>query len=394
MILQTIEEGLIAFDDPITEHIPNYRSDTGSRITVDHLLMHMSGIPSYTSWSFWEEHGTSEFPKQLFIRKFLSGDLEFEPGSTYRYSNTNTYLLGIILENVTGESYDANLSRRILEPLGMNHTSAGYSLSGTPNLAVGYLKRVNRYQREPEIHSSNAFGTGNIISTPGDLLLWNMAFEPGVLLSDKMIDKMFTPYHRINRFYGRGYTWNIYTIRLRDSKKLVWLHDYNGELYGHYATITRVPEENFLVVLMSNAGNTETSADEIVNLLMGRSYVPPTPNIRQLLGKIIDEEGIEAAISAYNEAATGDTLFHRRSERQINALGYDLLRLGMVDEALEIFKLNTRDHPRSSNVWDSYAEALAAAGDTTAAIEYYQRSLELNSRNENARKMIKKLRNR
>lgn len=391
MILQLIEEGLVDFDDPITAHIPNYRKDNGDRVTVDHLLRHMSGIPSYTSWSFWEEHGPRRHSRDEFVRRFLSGDLVFEPGSTYRYCNTNTYLLGVILENVTGDSYAANLSRRILEPLGMRHTSAGYSQSDTDDLAVGYIKRVNRYQREPSVHSSNVFATGDIISTPGDLLLWNKAFEPGVLLSADMIDRVFVPYHRINRFYGRGYAWNIYTIRLRDSEDLVWLQDYNGELYGHYATITRVPEEGYLIVLTSNAGKTNTTADEIINLLMGRPYSPPTQSLRHMLGKIIDEEGIQSALEAYHEAAAGDTLFDRRSERQINSLGYDLLSLGMIDEALEVFKLNTVDHPRSPNVWDSYAEALAASGDTTAAIENYRKSLALNSQNENARAMIRRL---
>jgi CubicO group peptidase (beta-lactamase class C family) len=391
MILQLIDEGLVGFDDPITAHITSYRKDTGDRVTVDHLLRHMSGLPSYTSWAFWEEHGPVENDRDDLVSRFMSGDLLFEPGSTYRYSNTNTFLLGVILENVTGESYATNLSRRVLDPLGMRHTSAGYSPPATDGLAVGYIKRVNRYQREPEIHSSNAFATGDIVSTPGDFLLWNKAFEPGVLLSAGMIEKMFTPYHRINRYYGRGYGWNIYTIRLRGTRDLVWLQDYNGELYGHYATITRVPEEDYLVALMSNAGKTNTAADEIINLLMGRPYRAPTPSLRHMLGKIIDERGVPAAIEAYHEAAAADTLFSRRSERQINALGYDLLNLGMVDEALEIFRLNTADHPRSSNVWDSYAEALAASGDTAAATENYRKSLGLNPRNDNARDMIRRL---
>jgi CubicO group peptidase (beta-lactamase class C family) len=394
MIFQLVEEGLLSFDDKITKHLPDYRADTGDRVTMDHLLRHMSGIPSYTSWSFWEEQGYMEHERDEFIREFLSGDLVFEPGSTYRYSNTNSYLLGVIIERVTGESYDANLRRRILEPLGMRNTGAGYSDPEIPNLAVGYIKRVGRYRKEPFVHSSNAFATGDIISITSDFLLWNRAFKPGVILSDTMIEKMFTPYFRINRFYGRAYGWNVYTIRLHDSEELVWLNDYNGELYGHYATITRVPERDYLIVIMSNAGPTVVSADEIVNILHDTPYRMPRVPLKDMLGEIIYEQGVDAAFAAYHKAEAGDSTFHRRSERQINGLGYDLLGLGMVDEALEILKLNTEEHPRSSNVWDSYAEALAAKGDTAAAILNYRKSLDLNSENQNARRMIERLRGR
>ncbi len=391
MIFQLIEEGQVAFDDRITKYLPDYRRDTGDRVTIDHLLRHMSGIPSYTSWAFWKEHGNREHHKEDFIREFLSDDLAFEPGSTYRYSNTNTYLLGLIIERVTGESYDTNLSRRILDPLKMHHTSAGYSDPEITNLSVGYIKRVNRYQREPLVHSSNVFGTGDIISTTADFLLWNRAFQPGILLSKAMIERMFTPYFRINQFYGRAYAWNVYTIRLRDSDELVWLNDYNGELYGHYATITQVPEDDFLVVIMSNAGHTVVSADEIVNILHDKPYEIPRAPLRDMLGEIIDEQGIDAALAAYHTAEESDSTFHRRSEANINSLGYDLLSLGMIEEAVRILRLNTEDHPGSFNVWDSYAEALLAKGDTTAAIQNYLKSLDLNPKNQNARSLVERL---
>lgn len=67
-------------------------------------------------------------------------------------------------------------------------------------------------------------------------------------------------------------------------------------------------------------------------------------------GEIIDEQGIDSALAAYHEAEASDSTFHRHSERDMNELGYDLLSLGMIGEAL-----------KSHNVWDSYAEALVAA---------------------------------
>lgn len=79
-------------------------------------------------------------------------------------------------------------------------------------------------------------------------------------------------------------------------------------------------------------------------------------------------------------------------ERGLNALGYELLRRGGDPESpIAIFRLNTRLHPDSWNVWDSLGEALAAAGRTREAVESYERSLRLNPENDNARKALEAL---
>jgi len=390
MILQLVEEGRINLSDNISAYLPNYRRDTGERVTIDHLLKHMSGIPSYTSQEFWREHSQTEYSRDEFISRFLSGDLEFAPDSTFRYCNSNHYLLAVIIENVTGESYASNLRERITEPLSMGNTGSGFSDPAIQGLAQGYLRRLNRYIPELYTNSSSLLGTGDMYSTPLDFFRWNRAFEPGVLLSDSTITKMFTHYHRINRFYGRGYAWDIYTIRLRDSDSLVWLASYNGQFYGNWAEITRVLEEDYLIVVMSNAGKPPVTADEIVNILHGRLYRLSVPIQDQLAGIIVDH-GLDSALATYRAAKETDTTFLRRSERGINALGYDLLREEMIEESLAVFRLNTEDHPRSWNVWDSYAEALLASGDTAAAVINYRKSLERNPSNRNARLILERL---
>ncbi len=391
MTLQLVEEGRLALSDRISKYLPDYRQDIGDRVTIDHLLRHMSGIPSYTSPSFWRDHAAQEHSKDDVMRRFLSGDLVFPPGSTYRYSNSNHVLLALIIEGVTGESFRTNLEKRITRPLSMDDTGAGFSDPDVQDLACGYIKSLGEYIPEPPVHSGNTLGTGGMYSTPLDFFAWNRAFEPGVMLSDSMLTRMFTHYHRINRFYGRGYAWNIYTIRLRDSETLVWLADYNGEFYGNWASITRLLDDEYLIVIMSNAGRTSVNADEVVNILYGKPYQVRIP-IKDQLALAIREKGLEGALAEYQASKAADSTYVRRSERGINELGYELLREGRVEEALAILQLNVDDHPRSSNVWDSYAEALAASGDTSAAIANYERSLRMNPENHNARIMLERLR--
>lgn len=105
-------------------------------------------------------------------------------------------------------------------------------------------------------------------------------------------------------------------------------------------------------------------------------------------------DGPEGAIALYNEMKSQDNklIKYDVSEGQLNSLGYRLLENEKVKEAIEIFKLNVSEHPESSNVYDSLGEAYMEAGENELAIWNYEKSLELNPNNENAKKMLEELR--
>jgi CubicO group peptidase (beta-lactamase class C family) len=121
MVFQLVQEGMIELDGKLIEYLPLYRKDTGDRVTIDHLLKHMSGIPCYIRNNLMPPSPEPR-SKEEIIRDYLSGDLEFEPGSKYKYSNSGYFLLGAIIEKVTSKSYQENLKERILEPLEISKT--------------------------------------------------------------------------------------------------------------------------------------------------------------------------------------------------------------------------------------------------------------------------------
>jgi len=108
----------------------------------------------------------------------------------------------------------------------------------------------------------------------------------------------------------------------------------------------------------------------------------------------IFESGIDSAISQYRYLKETMPDKYDFREAQLNTLGYILLRNRMIKEAIEIFKLNSEVYPESANVYDSLGEGLIASGNTDLAIENYQKSLDLNPDNENAKEMLKKLKSR
>jgi tetratricopeptide (TPR) repeat protein len=120
-------------------------------------------------------------------------------------------------------------------------------------------------------------------------------------------------------------------------------------------------------------------------------YEPhPKRSVAEALLPIITEKGIESALQSYRTLKQSNDYYV--SESQLNALGYRLLGVKKVSEAIEIFKLNAETYPQSANVYDSLGEAYMMNGDKELAIRTYQRAVELNPQNTNAIEMLKKLR--
>src|SRR6266446_8440843 len=119
LILQLVEQGKIKLDGKLSDYLPDYRKDTGAKVTIHNLLSHTSGVPSYTSLpGFFSNVSRNPFAVDDFIKKYASGDLEFEPGTKFVYSNSGYFLLGAIIEKVTGKPYEQVLRGKHLRSAG------------------------------------------------------------------------------------------------------------------------------------------------------------------------------------------------------------------------------------------------------------------------------------
>jgi tetratricopeptide (TPR) repeat protein len=132
----------------------------------------------------------------------------------------------------------------------------------------------------------------------------------------------------------------------------------------------------------------------IVNVLNGR---PPLDVDRHVsmtreYGRLLLERGPSVALIRYNEMRADSAHYTGGSERGMNVLGYDLLHNGYTAESLEPFRINVLLHPESANVYDSYAEALAANGRNEEAIAMYEKALQLDPAREPAKKALARLR--
>jgi CubicO group peptidase (beta-lactamase class C family) len=384
LILQLVEQGKIKLDGKLVDYLPEYRNETGSKVTIHHLLNHTSGIPSYTSLpGFFQSVSRNPFAVDEFVKKYASGDLEFEPGTKFVYNNSGYFLLGAIIEKVTGKPYDQVVKENIFDPLGMKNS--GYDRWGTilNKRATGYTSTPKGYDTAPYLDMSIPYAAGSLYSTVEDLYLWDQALYGEKMLPAKSRELMFKA--NLNNY---GYGWIIRSATLGPNKLAVPTVMHGGGINGFSTVLVRMPAEKRLIVLLDNAEHGPYLNQIVMNImsvLYDQPYDSPKRSIADLLFKTVGEKDVAAAIAQYRDlkagAAAGEYNF---AETELNALGYRLVQANKLAEAVEIFKLNVEMFPQSANAYDSLGEGYMRHGNKELAIANYKKSLELNPKNTNA----------
>lgn len=331
-----------------------------------------------------QESGIKVTPKD-FVLKQCSEDLIFEPGSSWEYSNSGYFILGLVIEEVTGKTYEENLQENILIPLGMTNSGYEHSDKVYENKAKGYTTSFGEFQPARFLEMTIPYSAGSMYSTTGDMFKWDQALYGEKILSAASKEKIFTPV--LNNY---GYGWQIIEQPLGDKKLKVITH--SGGIFGFNSLETRLVDDNKYIMVLNNFenGNLNQLTFGIVNILYGMEPVNPQKSAAMELSKLIKENGIEPALEEFSKIKENKAEY-KVSEREMNQLGYILLQDGKITESVKVFKLNVELYPESFNVYDSYGEALAAAGDKENAIINYKRSIELDPNNEGGKQMLKKL---
>lgn len=382
LIMQLVEAEELSLDATVSDLLPYYRSDTGSQITVHHLLGHTSGLPNYTALpGFMAENSRRPYGVEEFVTEYCSGDLEFEPGSTFRYSNSGYFVLGAIIEQISGKPYAQLLEERILEPLNMEDT--GYDLSDTiiERRAAGYEKRNGHLQNARFVDMTIPYAAGALYSTVEDLLVWDQALYTDSLLSDRWKARMFEP-----NLGDYAYGWGVRKAPIGADESERTLVTHSGGINGFNTLIGRVIEDRHLVVLLNNTGGTRLREMQtgILDILYGRDPAPPKPPVIDALGIAMETGGAEAAIARYHELKENHADEYEFGEDQLNTFCYRALDTGDLNGAIEVCKLAVEEFPDAFNPYDSLGEVYMAAGENELAIFNYAKSLELNPENTNA----------
>lgn len=395
VVMKLIEQGKLSLDTRLSDVLKWYRTDTGSKVTIRHLLNHTSGIANYLNmkgksiYQVADEFGTAPIDKVAFAKKYCQGDFEFEPGTKWNYNNTAYFLLGLIIEEVSGQSYENALSEFIFKPLGM--TDSG-DVQAHPDqvihgMASSYMRSFTDFVRPPYWNMTTAFAQGSIYSNVYDLMKYDQALYDPNFLTKASYEAMFTP--NLNN-YGCG--WENREVPIGKGGAVKKVNTHEGFLFSWHTRLYRIPEDKYLIVILSNGGNAnlEGICANITDILYDRQPAPVKPLVAHYLYAAFKEKNLKPALQKSYRFFQEEKDKWDFSEYDLNKLGYYTLTSN-PEASVSIFKYVVDISPESWNAWDSYGEALAVSGNKTEAIKAYQKSLTLNPDNHAGAEMLKRL---
>jgi CubicO group peptidase (beta-lactamase class C family) len=381
MILE--ERKKLSYDDPVSKYISEFsRSAHFSKITLRHLLTHTSGMADYGDLGIDD----SVLDQRGLIAALLNKEGSFAaPGLKYRYSNPGYALLAIVVERVSGEHFGEFLEQEIFQPVGMSHTFLyDTPKRKTPQVALGY----DQFGGIDDGGPTAIPGDGGIYSSVDDLFMWDQALYTDRLVHQSTLSEAFTAGRVQEATSSYGFGWNVEEV---GGSKYLW---HTGNSAGFRAFIGRRLADRVTIIMLTNKGNSKRQDINaaIQNILADKPYVVPKQSGAETLYRVIHESGIQAALQKYDILKNEKSADYDLGESELNTLGYQLLYGDKrVSDAVAIFSLNTKEHPNSSNAFDSLGEAYWRNGQKSLAISTYQTAIKLDPANGHAASMLKKL---
>jgi D-alanyl-D-alanine carboxypeptidase len=340
-ILQLADQKKLSLDDAVSGYIPRLPA-SWKNVRIRHLLNRTSGSESYTSLPSWGPQERLDMTHDGILALVRDAPFHFEPGANWRYNNTGFYLLGMIIEKVTGQPYAEAMQKRIFEPLAMNATRYCGFRTVMKQRASGYEVDHGKLVNAEPMSWDAPFAGGGLCSTALDLVRFERAIEDHRLFGDPMLKMMRTPStlsDGISVDYGFG-------TRLGSlgGHRIVG-HTGNGG--GFKNILERFPDDDLTIVVLTNADGGAIRpaiiAAKIARLILG---IPEEPmrdlplsaaDAAPFLGTFESEEGMVTTLVreggiAFRPAGTDQVIpLHYQGGASFAIAPDDILRMTMQD---------------------------------------------------------------
>lgn len=289
-ILQLVEAGKINLNEAITTYFPDF-PESAKQITVEHLLTHTSGIPSYTGKPGFMEAAGKDISVQEMLDSFKNDALEFEPGTAWKYNNSGYFLLGALIEKVSGESYANYVARHLFEPLGMKHTAYENVERHPQSKALGYSKRSEKFEPSIKISMSQPYAAGSLCSNVDDLALWDAAVRAGKLLKAEHWQRAFTSYKLKNgQDTNYGYGWGVGQFEGQP------MLSHGGGIPGFSTFALSLPRDHVYVAVLTNADGGLAQPEMVASRLAASAIGKPIPDFKAIQ---LDEKALDRFTGVY-----------------------------------------------------------------------------------------------
>lgn len=339
-LLQLRDAGKLSLDDPLTKYFPTFDTH-GNTVTVRDLLSHTSGIRSYTEMPAFGTIVARQLPRDTLVRLISQAPFDFPTGTQARYNNSAYFLAGLIIEQVSGQSYGDYVAEHLFRPAGMRDASYCSESRLTPRKVKGYDVAPDPARRRPAgdsappplvlvnrgfISHTWPYAAGSLCASVPDLLAWNRALHGGMVLRPASYQELITP--------------GVLTdgTRLRYAKALSLrqvgghrLISHGGAINGFLAESQYYPDDSLTVVVLANTAGPVAPGALATDLAM------------QLLGRVAPADSVftgdlSALAGSYRGAARGAPLTVRIA---VNGTGLTMARNGGAPERLRYIGRDT-----------------------------------------------------
>ena len=285
-ILKLEMMGKLSVEDKLSKYFPV--PEDKAAITIHHLLTHSAGLPGGIGDDY-ENISTQDFLGSAFNTQLL-----FAPGEGYKYSNVGYSILAVIIEKISGKSYEHFLYENLWKPAGMEQT--GYSRPDfkDENIAIGYHRNGKIWGKPNEQNWNldapflNLKGNGGILSTAEDMYKWDKALKTDKILSADALEKYVTPYVKEGQdaqsYYAYG--WAIYTTS-RGTKLVA----HNGGNGIFFADFWRYVNDGVTIIVLTNRADrySRIIASQIGGVIFLPDFEPTYPSDENDMAEDFDQ---------------------------------------------------------------------------------------------------------
>lgn len=249
-IMQLVAQGRLGLDDRAGDHLANLPAPVAA-LRIRNLLDHTSGLVNYTDVPGFPRNSQRPFTREEMLGWFVNLPLQFEPGTRWSYTNSGLYLLGLILEKITGLTYDVYLKRNLFTPFGMVSSSMEGWETVVPHRAHGYVPGPGGLQNAPRYDPLVPFSAGAVLSTVDDMLRYRRGvFGDGPTPPE--VRRLIL--QRDNLASGARLPYALGCLAVTDFEGHTKV-SHPGDIFGFSSQYSYYPDDRITIVLLTNVQN-------------------------------------------------------------------------------------------------------------------------------------------
>jgi tetratricopeptide (TPR) repeat protein len=379
-VFQLIEKRKLSLEDEISKYIENLPKEW-QKVKIKNLLSHSSGIPDIIRFNDILVTATDNEK----IERLSKEKMEFETGNQFSYNQTNYWLLTMIIEKITGQTFEDFILKNQFSDSDKGVLFSSNSSENIANRVVKYFynTKIKKYEKTSENNGFRAHSGNGVNITLQTFLNWSNKLDKNIFLNSETKKSMWQPFDFNNKKSLFGYGWDFTKVNNKDS------YGFSG---GNVSAYRKFVDSKISIIVLSNGYKFFPVQDQIINHIAGlvdKNLIDEYSLSNELIISEFLQNDNSNAEKKYYEIKSKNTEWN--FESTLNSIGYILVGNDRLKDAIKVFELNTRENPNSGNAFDSLAESYFLNKNNILALEKYKRSYELDPKNNNAKKMISKI---